>query len=70
MKPISTIRDYGGTVLVGATSAIELDSQPARFPSMQALQEWYNSPAYTAIRRRREKATSGHFFALEGTPTP
>jgi len=72
------IRDYGGTVLVGATSAVELDSQPApkgrfvivQFPSMEALQAWYNSPAYTAIRPLREKATSGHFFALQGVPTP
>jgi uncharacterized protein (DUF1330 family) len=74
-----TIQDYGGTVLVGASSAVvELDSQSApkgrfviiRFPSMEALQQWYNSPAYTAIRPLREKATSGHFFALEGVPTP
>jgi len=73
-----TIRDYGGTVLVGAVPAVELDSSPApkgrfviiQFPSMQALQEWYNSPAYTAIRPLREKATTGHFFALEGVSTP
>ena len=73
-----TIRDFGGTVLVGATSAVELDSSAAprgrfvivRFPSMQMLQDWYNSPAYAAIRPLREKATTGHFFALQGVPTP
>ena len=73
-----TIQDYGGTVLVGVTSAVELDRQPApkgrfviiKFPSMEALQQWYNSPAYTAIRPLREKATSGHFFALQGVATP
>jgi uncharacterized protein (DUF1330 family) len=73
-----TVHDYGGTFLVGATPAIELDSQPApkgrfviiRFPSMEALQEWYNSPAYTAIRPLREKATTGHFYALQGVATP
>jgi uncharacterized protein (DUF1330 family) len=73
-----TIHDFGGTVLVGAAPAVELDSSLApkgrfvivRFPSMQVLQDWYNSPAYTAIRPLREKATQGHFFALEGVPTP
>jgi len=73
-----TIQDYGGTVLVGAVPALEIDSQSApkgrfviiRFPSMEALQQWYNSPAYTAIRPLREKATSGHFYALQGVATP
>lgn len=73
-----TIKDFGGTILVGAAPALELDSAPppkgrfviVRFPSMQVLQQWYNSPAYTAIRPLREKATQGRFFALLGTPTP
>lgn len=73
-----TIRDFGGTVLVGATAPVVLDSSRApkgrfvivRFPSMERLQEWYNSPAYTAIRPLRERSTTGTFFALEGVPTP
>jgi uncharacterized protein (DUF1330 family) len=73
-----TIKDFGGTVLVGAAPAVELDGQAppkgrfviVRFPSMDALQQWYNSPAYTAIRPLREKATVGRFYALQGIPTP
>jgi uncharacterized protein (DUF1330 family) len=35
---------------------------------MRALQDWWNSPAYSAIRPLREKATIGRLFALQGLP--
>ena len=73
-----TIKNFDGMVLVGAVPPVVLDSSRApkgrfvivRFPSMQRLQEWYNSPAYSAIRSFRERSTTGTFFALEGVPTP
>jgi uncharacterized protein (DUF1330 family) len=73
-----TIKDCDGILLVGAALPMVLDSSRAprgrfvviQFPSMKRLQEWYNSPAYTAIRSLRERSTTGTFFALEGVPTP
>jgi uncharacterized protein (DUF1330 family) len=73
-----TITAFGGRVLVGATPAVALDSSTppkgrfviVEFPSMQALQEWWHSPAYTAIRPFREQSTVGRIFALDGIPAP
>jgi uncharacterized protein (DUF1330 family) len=73
-----TIKDFDGIVLVRGVPPVLLDSSRAargrfvvvQFPSMQRLKEWYNSPAYAAIRSLRERSTTGTFFALEGAPTP
>jgi uncharacterized protein (DUF1330 family) len=73
-----TIKDFDGIVLVRGVPPVVLDSSRAargrfvvvQFPSMQRLKEWYNSPAYAAIRSLRERSTTGTFFALEGAPTP
>jgi uncharacterized protein (DUF1330 family) len=73
-----TIAAFGGHLIVRGAPAVKLDASPlpkgvfvvVQFPSMTALQDWWNSPAYTAIRPLREKSTVGHLFALEGAPTP
>jgi Domain of unknown function (DUF1330) len=39
-----------------------------QFPSMQALQDRWHSPAYAAVRPLREKSTVARLFALEGIP--
>jgi uncharacterized protein (DUF1330 family) len=69
-----TISDFGGHIIVGGAMAVRLDSSPlpkgvfviVQFPSMQALQNWWNSPEYVAIRPYRERSTVSHLFALEG----
>jgi uncharacterized protein (DUF1330 family) len=73
-----TIKDFDGLVIVRGAPPVVLDSLRVpkgrfvivQFPSMKKLQEWYNSPAYAAIRSLRERSTTGTFFALEGAPTP
>jgi uncharacterized protein (DUF1330 family) len=73
-----TISDFGGHLIVRGAIAVRLDSSPlpkgafviVQFPSMQALQNWWNSPEYVAIRPYRERPTIGHVFALEGIPAP
>jgi uncharacterized protein (DUF1330 family) len=70
-----TVRDFHGT-FVAAGEAVSLDSSPPpkgrfvilQFPSMQALEDWWHSPEYTAIRPLREKSTIGKAFALNGLP--
>jgi uncharacterized protein (DUF1330 family) len=70
-----TVKDFHG-VFLAAGSAVALDSAPPpkgryvilQFPTMQALQDWWHSPEYTAIRPLREKSTIGKMFALDGLP--
>jgi uncharacterized protein (DUF1330 family) len=69
---------YGGHRLVRDATPVPLDSSILpegkivilQFPSMKALQDWWNSPAYTAVRPLREKSTVARLFAVEGLPTP
>jgi uncharacterized protein (DUF1330 family) len=69
---------FGGHVIVRGAMPVMLDSSPLpkgrfvviQFPSMKALQGWWNSPAYSAVRPLREKSTVGRVFALEGIPPP
>lgn len=66
---------FGGRLLVRGAKPVMLDSSPPpkgifsviQFPSMKALQAWWNSPQYSAVRPLREKSTVGRVFALEGT---
>lgn len=41
-----------------------------QFPSMKNLQDWWNSPEYSAVRPLREKGTVGQIYVLQGLPTP
>lgn len=69
---------YGGHRLVRDATPVRLDASPLpqgkivilRFPSMQALQSWWNSPAYTAVRPLREKAAVTRLYAVQGLPAP
>jgi uncharacterized protein (DUF1330 family) len=71
----ATQTPFGGKV-VARTKAVKLDeSTPPegnvlliKFPSMKALQSWWNSPAYAAIKPLRENATKSVEYALEGLP--
>lgn len=67
---------YGGRFLVRGATPVMLDNSPVpqgtvviiRFPSMKNLQDWWNSPAYSAIRPLRESGTVSTLFAAEGLP--
>ena len=68
---------YGVRAIVrNATPVMLSQTQPVttgtvlilEFPSMQKLTDWFNSPAYAAIRPFRENATTGRIFAVEGLP--
>jgi len=69
---------YGGQRLVRDATPVRLDSSIPpegkivilQFPSMKALQDWWNSPAYTAARPLREKSSVVRLFAVQGLPTP
>jgi uncharacterized protein (DUF1330 family) len=69
---------YGGHRLVRDATPVRLDSSPLpqgkivilQFPSMEALQHWWNSPAYTAVRPLRERAAVTRLYAVQGLPAP
>jgi uncharacterized protein (DUF1330 family) len=73
-----TISAFGGRIIVRGSPAVKLDASQlpkgvfvvVQFPSMKALQDWWHSPEYSAIRPYREQSTDSHAFALEGVPTP
>jgi uncharacterized protein (DUF1330 family) len=63
----------GGEYLArgGTTVVLEGDRVPKRvvlleFPDLQAAQDWYDSPQYTAARATREGAALGSLIAVEG----
>jgi uncharacterized protein (DUF1330 family) len=69
---------YGGRFLARGAKAVMLDASPTpqgtiviiSFPNMKALQEWWKSPEYSAIRPLREIATVSTIYAVEGLPLP
>jgi uncharacterized protein (DUF1330 family) len=69
---------FGGRRLVRDATPVPLDTSTLpqgkivilQFPSMQALQEWWKSPAYTAVRPLREKSAATRLYAVQGLPTP
>jgi uncharacterized protein (DUF1330 family) len=73
-----SVREFGGHAIVRGSKPVKLDESPLpkgsfavlQFPSMKALQDWWHSPEYSAVRPYREQSTVGHVFALEGVPTP
>jgi uncharacterized protein (DUF1330 family) len=71
-----TVKDFQGNFLAAGV-AVSVDSAPPpkgrfvilQFPSMRALQDWWHSSEYTAIRPLLEKSTTGgKGFALNGLP--
>lgn len=40
------------------------------FDSVEKAREWYNSPAYEAIKPLRQNAAKTRMFIVEGVPTP
>jgi uncharacterized protein (DUF1330 family) len=75
-KAPATLEGSGGRAIVRRAAPVVLDKRgPVAdtvtvllFPSMKALTDWYNSPAYSAIRPLRENALDDRLYALEGAP--
>jgi uncharacterized protein (DUF1330 family) len=68
-----TIAKYGGRFIVrgGKHEVLEGDFNPKRmvlleFPSMEALQRWYNSPDYKPLIAVRKAAAATNVIAVEG----
>jgi uncharacterized protein (DUF1330 family) len=67
------IAAYGGRYLARGGKSITLEGEwrPSRlvileFPSLERLQEWYDSAEYSEARRVREGAALMQMVALEG----
>ena len=67
------IAAHGGRYLVrgGAAETLEGEARPERqvileFPDMAALKAFYTSPGYTEMIKLRQRAATGHLFAMEG----
>jgi uncharacterized protein (DUF1330 family) len=67
-----TLAPYGHQVLIsgGKTDALEGDAPKTivliAFDSMKDAREWYDSPAYQAIKPIREKAATSRVFIVDG----
>jgi uncharacterized protein (DUF1330 family) len=69
----ATVEKYGGRFVVrgGASETLEGEWGPKRvvvleFPTMDALQRWYNSPEYKPLITLRQKNASGNVIAVQG----
>jgi uncharacterized protein (DUF1330 family) len=69
------LADFNGHYVVrgGAVQALEGEAPKGSivvlgFDSVEKAREWYNSPAYAAIRPIRQKATKSRLFIVEGVP--
>lgn len=68
---------FGGRFLADGVPQ-PVDSSPVpkgtililEFPSMKAFRDWWNSPAYSALRPLRERSSVGRFYAIEGAAVP
>jgi len=67
------IAAHGGRYLVrgGAATLLEGEPEPARqviveFPDMAHLRAFYDSPAYQALVKIRQRASTGRLVAVEG----
>lgn len=69
----SAMEQYGGRFLVrgGALQRLEGDSPERRmvvveFESMEALQRFWNSPEYEALKKLRQAASDSDIWAVQG----
>ena len=69
------IAAHGGRYLVrgGFAETLEGEATPQRqvileFPDMPALRSFYTSAGYTEMVALRQRAATGHLFAMEGVP--
>ena len=73
-----TLKPYGGEFLVRGGQTASLEGPPPRqrvvvirFDSVAQARDWYNSPAYGALRPIRQQAAETRNFIVEGVkPAP
>jgi uncharacterized protein (DUF1330 family) len=66
------VAKYGGRYLARGGRTVLLEGPPARsrvvvleFPSVEAAEQFYRSPEYTAARKLREGASQAQFVVVE-----
>ena len=76
-KAPQIVASFNGHYVVrgGAVQALEGEAPKGYvvvigFESVQKAREWYDSPAYAAIRPFRQSATKSRIFIVEGEPVP
>jgi len=71
-----TIQAHGGKILVAGPGSKPIEGNPrastviVEFPTMEALQGWYDSPEYQAIINHRLDNTEGHMVIAEQFSMP
>ncbi len=66
-----TVLAHGGEILVAGPGAKAVEGNPGaitvvlKFPSMDALQGWYDSPEYQKVLKLRTDNTEGHLVFAE-----
>jgi len=72
-QAVPLVARFGGRFLIrgGPISRLEGSWKPQRlilieFPSMEALQAWYDSPEYAPMLALRQAASSGSVIAVGG----
>jgi uncharacterized protein (DUF1330 family) len=70
----ATLTPFGGHYLVRGGKITALEGEPPKaftviaFDSAQKVNDWYNSPAYVAIKPLRTSSTKSRLFIDEGVP--
>ena len=74
-KVPATLAPFNHQYLVRSSKVQTLEGEPPKggivvitFDSMEKAREWYDSPAYTAIRPIRQSAAKSRIFIVEGMP--
>jgi uncharacterized protein (DUF1330 family) len=74
-KAPQIVASFNGHYVVRGGDVQALEGEPPKgyivvigFDSVQKAREWYDSPAYAAIRSFRQKSTKSRLFIVEGEP--
>lgn len=67
------IARYGGKFIVRGGKIVTLEGEPEprrlvviEFPSLERVEEFYNSPEYSQVKELRAGAAIGQFLAVDG----
>lgn len=73
---VPIIAAHGGEILVAGPGSRAIEGRPGavtvvlKFPSMEALEGWYDSPEYQQIIRLRTDHSAGHLIFAEQFQMP
>jgi uncharacterized protein (DUF1330 family) len=74
-KVPATLAPFNHQYLVRSSRVQTLEGEPPKggivvitFDSMEKAREWYDSPAYAAVRPIRQSAAKSRIFIVEGIP--